>query len=214
MSEDIKTGASSIAQALKITTADPTEEEIAALNAEDERYEPSPMFDDSDKPNDQSIPEWFTAPPGLKMPAGRVVAFMRFKAEWTDTPNKGDRVCLLWPLTSRDETFALKRTRGDSQRTLNEMAKQMIRVIDGHLVDWSMTKGGSGGVPGVEIFWNDIGAKCRQQVINYYLRTHSMSNEEAADFFGQCLHIRTVALEYVLGLGYHQIRTCFLMCLG
>lgn len=209
--ENVKTGAASIAAAMQVSTVDPTEEELAALENEDERYEPAPMFNEPEQSNSE-IPSWVVMPPDLKLPSGRVVAYMLFKAEWTDTPNRGDRHCLLWPLTSRDETIALKRTRGDSQRTLAEMAKQMIRAVDGKTADWGLAKANGAAVPNVEMFWNDIGAKCRQQITNYYLRTHSMTNEEAASFFGQCLHIRTVALERVRVLVFRQTRTRSLIC--
>lgn len=134
------------------------------------------------------IPDWVILPPNLKIPPGRQVGFMRFRASWTDTPNKGDRQLILWPLSDADEKLALKRTHGDSLRTIGEMAKQMIRAVDGTNADWSS---GKFSVGSVEQFWNDIGARCRQQVQSYFLKTHALDDEERADFFLNCLAVRT-----------------------
>lgn len=72
-------------------------------------------------------------------------------------------------------------------RAVDEMAKQMIRAIDGHKADWSgkFTKGN------VNTFWTEIGGKCRQQIKNIYLRRHSFDTGEVADFLVNCVAVRT-----------------------
>ena len=75
------------------------------------------------------LPEWMKIPAGLKFPTGRVVSFIRFKAEWTDTPGKGDRTCAMWNLNGADEKLAYSRTRGDSMKLVTELSKQTIRVV-------------------------------------------------------------------------------------
>lgn len=125
------------------------------------------------------MPPWALVPETLALPPGREVVFMRFKAAWTDYPSKGDRQCILWTLTDNDEKHAAKRARGDSTRGIVELAKGCVRAMDGHRADWTTPVG-----PGsVDRFWNDIGTKCRQMVVNYYFKTHALSQEEQADFF-------------------------------
>jgi hypothetical protein len=148
----------------------------------------SPLEKKADDPGDpDAIPGWVTFPPQFKMPAGKSIAFMQFRAAWTDRPEKGDRQCILWPLSDADEKLALKRTRGESARTLSELAKQMIKAIDGVKADWT----GKAGPGNVERFWDEVGSKCRQQIQNFYLKTHSLTAEEQADFFLSCLCVRT-----------------------
>jgi hypothetical protein len=148
------------------------------------------VIDDFDPtiPVDGPVPEWVKMPTGLQLPVGRQVMYMMFRAEWTDCPHKGDRQCVVWNLSESDEKIALKRTRGEALRTLDELAKQTIRVVDGTKANWTGTGPGS-----VDTFWNDIGAKCRQQLKNVYAKNHMFSAEEAVDFFTNCITVRTVA---------------------
>lgn len=128
-----------------------------------------------------AIPEWAAIPKGVKMPnKGCSVAFMRIPAKWTTDPSKGDRWCCCWMLGETDERLAYQRSRGDMQRSVSELAKATIRVIDGHKADWSgvSTKPGA-----VSEFWSAIGPKGRQVIRNYYVRTHTVTDEEALDFF-------------------------------
>jgi hypothetical protein len=166
-------------------------QELSSQEAERELSE-EPDHGDLGVPavDDTSIPEWVKVPPGLKLPGGgRQVTYVMFRAAWTDCPEKGDRQAILWNLTEADEKFALKRTRGESLRTIDELAKQYIRVVDGVKSNWAGTSG-----PGsVETFWNDIGAKCRQQLKNLYAKTHMFSADEAVDFFTNCVTVRTVS---------------------
>lgn len=145
--------------------------------------------------NRPGLPDWVQVPEGFTFPKNREVAFMRFKAAWTDARDKGDRVIILWNLSANDEKLALKRSEGESVRVLGELARQMIRAYDGKAVDWSQ------GSFEMDRFWNELGAKCRQQVINFYTKTHSFTEEETMDFFTDCLSVVTTGLYRVSNHG-------------
>jgi len=132
-------------------------------------------------------PEWAQIPEGFVMPDGWVVYFIRFRAAWTNTPRKGDRQCILWNLSESDEKHAAKRARGDANRIIDEMAKQMVRAIDGRKTDW----GGGFGPASITTFWNEIGGKCRWTLKSHYLKTHTMQPAEMADFFEHCVTSRS-----------------------
>lgn len=128
-----------------------------------------------------SVPEWANIPKGLKLPRpGCSVAFMRIPAAWTTDPAKGDRWCACWQIGETEERLAYQRSRNDMQRSVNELSKATIRIVDGHKADWSgvATKPGS-----VSEFWSAIGPKGRHMIRNYYVRTHTVSDEEVLDFF-------------------------------
>jgi hypothetical protein len=128
-------------------------------------------------------PEWATVPAGLKLPEeGSQIVFIRIPARWTRTPAKGDRVCICWPIGETEERLAYQRSRGDQVRSVSELAKATIRAIDGVKADWSGTMSKQGSVTS---FWTDIGPKGRAMLRNYYVRTHSVTEEEALDFFSQ-----------------------------
>ncbi len=126
-------------------------------------------------------PEWAAVPQGLKLPEeGSQIAFIRIPAAWTRTPSKGDRTCVVWPIGETEERLAYQRARGDMNRSITELAKAAVRAIDGHRTDWSgkLTSPGS-----MSAFWSEIGPKGRAMVRNWYLRTHTVTDEEALDFF-------------------------------
>lgn len=128
-----------------------------------------------------SVPPWASIPKGVKMPKpGCSVAFIRIPAAWTMDPGRGDRWCACWMIGETEERLAYQRSRGDMQRSVNELAKATIRIIDGQKADWSgvATKAGS-----VSEFWSAIGPKGRHMIRNYYVRTHTVSDEEVLDFF-------------------------------
>lgn len=135
----------------------------------------------------KSLPDWVVLPTDLTFPKGRTIGYMRFRSQWTDVPEKGDRQCIVWNLTVMDERLAIKRARGEATRVLSELAKQMIRAIDGVKSDWT----GKLGTGSVDKFWDELGTRCREQIQNYYVKTHSLSSEEQDDFFANCIDIRT-----------------------
>jgi hypothetical protein len=133
-------------------------------------------------------PDWVMVPDGMKFPEGKQVVATRFRADWTDKPSLGERQCMMWNLTDADEKLAQKRARGESLRYIDELAKQMIRVIDGKKVDWTHRVAHN-----PDVFWSDIGAGCRKQLINVYVRRHAFSKEATVDFLTDCIAARTVA---------------------
>lgn len=133
-------------------------------------------------------PGWAPKPANLKIPPGGEICIMLFRSKWTARRDKGDRTCVLWFLSDADEKNALKRTRGEPLRSMSEMSKQMVRAVDGQLVQW-----GTGSTFDIEVFWNDIGPKCRQLIKNYYGKTHVLDDEEMQDFFSNCIAVREAA---------------------
>lgn len=146
---------------------------------------------DPDAPVDASEgskwPDWAKLPEGMRMPEGKTLLAVRFRAAWTDRPSQGDRVCILWNLTEADEKHASRRARGDFQQVMNEMAKQMIRVIDGAKADWSKP-----GRHNPATFFTDIGGACRQQLKNLYAKRHTLATADQIDFFVNCVAVRSV----------------------
>lgn len=188
-SENVVAGAKNVQAALQSATqAASLAEEQALLDAEGAQ-DGNPL-EPAHKPV-AGLPEWAGLPPGFQAPPGFEVGFMRFRSGWTTAPHKGDRTIVVWSLTAKEEALALKRCGGDSSITLNELSKQMIRVIDGVPVNWN-----TGGRE-IELFWNEVGAKCRQLLINYYVKTHSLTGEETLDFFANCIAVRSVVLRSV-----------------
>jgi hypothetical protein len=125
--------------------------------------------------------DWMKVPEGLKMPAGWTIFFVRFRAAMTNTPKKGDRVAIVWNLSEVDEKLAARRSQGSAVRIIDEMAKGMIRAIDGKIAT----------PQDVQNFWSEIGGKCRHQLKSLYLKNHTMSPEENTDFLDSCIASRT-----------------------
>jgi hypothetical protein len=151
-------------------------------------------------------PSWILFPPNLVIPPHKQVIFMRFRSQWTDNPKKGHvlndengdpimradvptepqlwRQVIAWPLNVADKRLALKRSLGDEDRAMDELALQMIRSIDGVAVDW--------GIAGVqEQFWNECGEKVRRLIRATYHRTHNLTAAESVDFFTSCVVVRS-----------------------
>lgn len=137
-------------------------------------------------------------PPWAKVPAStpeRPWAFPRhvqvipvlFRAHLTRAPDKGDRTALLWEISDGEERVALMRAQKDPNRAQVELAKQMIRSVDGHPADWSGLD-----TPGsVEVFWREIGAKYRTMIVHLYNQLHVMTAAETEDFLERCVAVVT-----------------------
>jgi len=147
------------------------------------------------------LPPWAVLPDGFEMPRGWVVWAILIRGELTNSPKGGDRWCLLWNLTEGDQKRAAKRARGDVGRVIDEMAKGTIRLVGtvadedrgiegtGFRSDW----GGKLSEPGsVDAFWNAIGAKYQHAIKSLYLKNHTFSAAEQADFFEHCVLPRSV----------------------
>jgi hypothetical protein len=153
------------------------DEAEAILDGTDGEGDKHSPIEDPDKK-----PDWAVLPENLKMPKpGVKVCFMRFPAAWTTDPTKGDRWCVCWPISEVEERLAYQRARGDSLRSVSELAKQTIRVVDGYKANWS-----GDGKPGQVLeFCSAIGPKGRQMLRNYYVRTHTCQDDEILDFFSK-----------------------------
>lgn len=148
-----------------------------------------------------SLPAFVVLPDGMKLPKGWIVWAIRFRAKLTNTPKAGDRWCVMWNLTEGDQKRAAKRARGDGSRIIDEMAKQMVRVIGtvgdatkgieptGAQANWSGELSAAGSI---DAFWNAIGGKYQHALKSLYLKTHTFSAEENRDFFEDCVFARSV----------------------
>ena len=132
--------------------------------------------------------EWqqSAVPFDLAIPRGEEITIMRFKSEHCQGPakDKGDRTCVLWPLSVRDERVARQRMFGDSTRGLEEMSKAMIRSIDGRLIDPNDPQQ-------IERFWDEIGPRHRSMLVGWYQKTHNLSDDERLHFLVDCVAMRT-----------------------
>jgi hypothetical protein len=111
----------------------------------------------------------------------------------------------VWTLSIADEKLARVDARGDALAFVPEMAKRMIRAIDGNVVDWSTgavnreqaVSAGTGASVAtgrethVPTFWEEIGPSFRQLVINHFHKTHTLDPEQAAYFFMRCYAVRS-----------------------
>jgi hypothetical protein len=131
-------------------------------------------------------PGWVKVPQGMRFPRGRQVAFIKLLPQWTDAPHKGERQCIVWGLTDIDEKMAMSRAMGDPNRVVSELTKQMIRSVDGAVVDWS----GVGGPGSIDQWWRDIGGKCRQILIRIYTQMNVLPDEDRKHFFENCIELR------------------------
>lgn len=129
-------------------------------------------------------PAWVKVPEGFSWPkgGGRIVYYMLCRANLTDVPGIGDRNIILWSNSDGDEKNAIARSLQDPNRVMAELAKQMIRSIDGHEVKWD----GSGRDGDADIFWNEAGGRYRNQLQRLHSQLHTFNLEEQADFFENC----------------------------
>lgn len=135
------------------------------------------------------VPEWAIVPPSLRIPKGKSVVFLMFKASMTDAPLKGDRQCMVWTLSDGEEKLAADRCANSQNRAPAEYTKQMIRAVDGVAADWGKTRG-----PGsIDEFWKEIGPKGRNMMMRVYTQLHLANDEEVRDFFEHCIAVRTAS---------------------
>lgn len=161
------------------------------------------------EPTVGGAPAWAILPEGLVVPRGRAAFFARFPSNWTDTPTSGvqcdltveERVawklqgvtppaawrqCIFWALSVGDQKLALGRANGDTNRFNSELTKQMIRSVDGVLVDRS----GIGVVGNLDVWWEQLGERCRSELTRMCLRIHSLTMQERSLFLGYCIAAR------------------------
>lgn len=159
-------------------------------------------------PKSSDVPQWVRYPEGLVVPKGRRLVFMRFPSTWTSTPHVGFplpvedagavklggvaglwRQCICWDMSVGDEKIAASRSLGSQFRFNVELTKQMVRVVDGFLVN----DDGSEGPGNLEVFWEQLGKRCRDVLSEVWVRTHRLSTEEQTSFFEHCIALVTNA---------------------
>lgn len=121
----------------------------------------------------QGAPEWAKIPPDLKIPKDVEVGFFLIPL-----PDKTEMQIIAWELSVVDERVARARADalGPGARLVEEMAKQMFRVIDGKRVEWMNPLI-------VESAWERMRAKYRNLFGGYYMKMHQLDDEERTDFF-------------------------------
>lgn len=132
-------------------------------------------------------PKWAKVPKDMKFPRGIQVLFIRIRSDLTMYPSKGDRQVILWALTDGDEKLAIGRSMANAARASVELAKQMVRAIDGERVNWT----GDPSAPGTDIdsFWHQIGPKGRNLLQRLFNQLHAMNEDELVDFFENCIGV-------------------------
>jgi hypothetical protein len=185
---------------------DEPEGEVVEEDAEEEKKATRPMYLDLPETQTGGAPPWVLIPKGMKFPKGRQVLFIRIPGKWTDAPKMGKplpveddesllmngtggpwRQAILWSLSVGDEKLAMQRALGDGNRLAPELAKQMIRAIDGAVADWS-------GMPGdgqVEVFWDQIGSRGRMLLNQLFSRLHVLPGEDQKRFIESCVAVRS-----------------------
>ncbi len=141
------------------------------------------------EPTSNEIPEWAKVPAGMKFPKGKQVIFMRFRPSMTDTPSKGERQAIIWSNSIGYQKLAYARADKDPNKMSEQLAKQTIRSVDGMRVDWS----GEMTSANIDVWWDEVGPKCRGIIDKLYMQLHYASREEAVDFFENCVAVRVVA---------------------
>lgn len=150
-------------------------------------HNPITKMDEALSGGDSEVPDWVELPEDFAFPPGRKVGFIRLRAAWTERLDLGDRVLVCWTLSESEEKLAYERANGKGYQAVAELSKQTIRVIDGHKANWAR----QGGVSDVHKFWSDLPTKCRQLIETFYLKTHTMTQEESMDFFANCFVVRS-----------------------
>jgi len=190
---------------LRTTIAQLTEEDVPTPPPPPTPLELKAEENPPPQDNPGEIPSWAQPyiPEDMRIPRGKQVYFVRFRSALTDAPHLGvkttykvrepgneklvdeevlSRVIIVWPLSDLEEKQALKRMRNEPGNSLAEYAKQMIRAVDGKLVDWTGEWAKNPGLYNVQILWGELGTKCRTRLKDMYVRLHNMTDEEMADF--------------------------------
>ena len=159
----------------------------------------------------EGMPPWCIVPDGFQFPRGKQVLFLRFKSSWTDAPWKGEpmmdpatgkamvedpsdpnaepilwRQCIVWPINTADKKLALGRAQRDPNKAGDEMCKQMIRCADGIQSDWAVVR-----QTGVEMFWNELGERCRGLMTRMFTQLHVLDTDATSDFLQNCIEVRS-----------------------
>ena len=174
----------------------PTPEEVAAEEQKEKEAEQEiKRLVTLPEPTNGGAPGWVKSPAGMRFPKGRMIIFVRFRAEWTSTPKKGHEIegetglwrqAICWDMSIGDQKLGLQRSVGDPNRQVDEFAKQMVRAIDGAVIDWS----GAPGAGAIDVWWEEIGPRCRSSMHRIFGQLHTLSKEQMAYFFESCIAVR------------------------
>lgn len=151
------------------------------LNVEDVKFD----FKNNIVPEWAIIPETAADGTPFRFPKGRKVFFLRFRADKTDVPGRGERQLIVWPLSVGDMEFARSRAQGDRLKFADQMTKQCFRAIDGKAVDW--TTGGVVNNP--EQFWGELGQGYRNLVQTLITQINILDAAETRDFLESCVSL-------------------------
>lgn len=173
-------------------------------------------YNDAGEPEEpNAIPPWVVFPPDFKVPAGKIVYFIRLRSSWTDTPKLGDRIVIAWSITDGEEDMALSRCNGKGYRVITESTKQMIRCIDGKRAAFPGARDPKYEVYDVNRFYREIGSKCRSLLETIFRQMHTLNNDELVDFFQSCMVTRSVGLfvmKRVTLIIQYTLKPCLPIC--
>ena len=147
-------------------------------------------------------PEW---PKGGGFPKGVKVYFAALPVAWMRRKEGGSEITvslggeearphlcrqvIFWELDIGDTRLAFRRAQGDVNQASEELARQMIRAVDGRPV----VTGNPVHPDSIERFWQDIGPQCRSLFQRLYTTLHHLGERQLLDFFGSCLAARNAA---------------------
>lgn len=164
----------------------PDTDQSVAPETKPETQEQPPTFAFPPASADVAIPSWVKLPRDMKLPKHRQVFYIRFRAAMTDTPDAGERQCIVWSNNIGDQKLAIMRSDGDPNKLPEQLAKQMIRSVDGAIADWT----GEPGVGNIDVWWDAIGPKCRSILDRLFVQLHVAKPDELVDFFENCVVVR------------------------
>lgn len=157
---------------------------------------------DADPEAGQRYPAWADIPswkPGQGPPSGRQLWFVAVKTDLMAKKTGGKivklkdgklhecRQLLLWELSLQDEKQAFGRAGGDPNRAGAELAKQMVRAVDGVPVSWADERSPDHPIR----IWTDLGPKYRNLLTRLYTAIHVLGEKETLDFFENGVELRT-----------------------
>jgi hypothetical protein len=177
--------------------------------AKEPAEEPAPRMEARDVPPAQTggIPAWAVVPPGLVFPRHRLAVFMRIPSSWTYAPAVGIplkvetaldiaeaggvagglwRQIVVWPLSIGDQKLALGRAMADPNRFPQELTKQMVRAVDGEVVDWS----GAGGAANLDTLWEQLGGPGQNLLNRIWSQLHVLQKDRLTRFFENYIAVR------------------------
>lgn len=181
----LKTAAEALTAAASLINEATAEEATTPAGAS---ARPLPVEDTKFEFKNNTVPEWAkipaTAADGspFRFPKGRKVFFLRFRANLTSVPGRGERQAILWEMSPGDLEFARTRSQGDRMKMVDQMTLQCIRAIDGLAVDWAT----GGAVNNPVQFWAEVGQGYRTLIQTLASQVNMLNAAETRDFLENC----------------------------